>query len=273
MDLTAIIALALLLVPLALLTEGPLRIVLGLLFLLFFPGYVLIAALFPRRDSLDTIERVILSFAVSIAFVPLTGVALNYTTWGITSQSVVVTASVFIVLGSAVALYRRLRLAKDERFDIRPHVGRPQPGQWSKLNVVLSALLVLAVLGTIGIVVYTVNAARSGDKFTEFYVLSTEGTVKGLPEKLTVGRPGEVILGIENHEHETTTYRIEIWIAGKKIQDVGPVIVDDGEEWEEKIAFVPTAVGTNQEVDFRLRKGDASELYREVRLWVDVERS
>ena len=53
------------------------RIVLGLPFVLFFPGYTFVAALFPRKDDLDAIERVALSLGLSIAVVPLVGLALN----------------------------------------------------------------------------------------------------------------------------------------------------------------------------------------------------
>ena len=47
--------------------------------MLFLPGYALIATLFPRKDDLDGIERIALSFGLSIAITPLLGLALNYT--------------------------------------------------------------------------------------------------------------------------------------------------------------------------------------------------
>ncbi|MCK4222104.1 MAG: DUF1616 domain-containing protein, partial [Dehalococcoidia bacterium] len=79
MDLLLIVIANLALLPAALFTTGPLRIVLGLPFLLFSPGYALIAALFPKKGSLDGIERIALSFGLSIAVVPLIGLILNYT--------------------------------------------------------------------------------------------------------------------------------------------------------------------------------------------------
>lgn len=54
----------LLIVVIILLPSNSLRIALGLPFLLFFPGYTLVAALFPKRESLEAIERVALSFGL-----------------------------------------------------------------------------------------------------------------------------------------------------------------------------------------------------------------
>ena len=88
-----------------------LRIILGLPFVLFFPGYTLIAALFPRRTTLDSIERVALSFGLSIAAVPLIGLILNYTPWGIELEPILISITIFIIATSLIAWYRRHKLA------------------------------------------------------------------------------------------------------------------------------------------------------------------
>ena len=58
------------------------RYFLGSIFVLFLPGYTFIKALFPTKE-LDNIERVALSMGMSLALVPITGLILNYTPWGI----------------------------------------------------------------------------------------------------------------------------------------------------------------------------------------------
>ena len=105
-DLTLVILLTLsciLFVLIPPLNETPVRIILGLLLVLFLPGYSLIAALFPRRDDLDGIERIALSFGLSIAVVPLLGLALNYTPFGIRLLPILVVLSVFTVSLAVVA--------------------------------------------------------------------------------------------------------------------------------------------------------------------------
>ena len=59
------------------------KTILELFVILFIPGYSLIAALFPRKDDLEDIERTALSFGLSVTITPLIGLALHYTIGGI----------------------------------------------------------------------------------------------------------------------------------------------------------------------------------------------
>ncbi len=109
-DLALVIALTLACILFVLaprLNETPVRVVLGLVLVLFLPGYSLIAALFPRRGDLDGIERIALSFGLSIAVVPLIGLGLNYTQYGIRLVPVLFGLSLFTVLLALVAYIRR----------------------------------------------------------------------------------------------------------------------------------------------------------------------
>jgi hypothetical protein len=70
--------------------QAYLRNVVALIFTLWLPGYTFIKALFPQKISnkttdkdLDTIERIALSVGMSLALVPIVGLLLNYTPWGI----------------------------------------------------------------------------------------------------------------------------------------------------------------------------------------------
>ncbi len=79
------------------LNDSFVRTIFGLLFILFLPGYALIAALFPKIDDLDGIERVALSFGLSIAVAPLIGLGLNYTPFGIRLTPILVSLSIFTI--------------------------------------------------------------------------------------------------------------------------------------------------------------------------------
>jgi len=79
-------------------------------------GYTLIATLFPRKDDLDGIERIALSFGLSIAISPLLGLALNYTPFGIRLTPVLTVLSVFTIALAIGAYVRRSGILEEDRF-------------------------------------------------------------------------------------------------------------------------------------------------------------
>ena len=95
-----------------------LRTYLGILLVLFLPGYALTGAIFPAKNDLEGIERAVVSFGLSIAVVPIMGLGLNYTIWGIREIPILTVLSVFTLLMCAIAYYRRSLLPEAEAFEI-----------------------------------------------------------------------------------------------------------------------------------------------------------
>lgn len=208
--LTVLLILAIYLLP-----DSVLRTIIGLPFLLFFPGYLAIAALFPAREDLDDIERVALSFGLSIAITPLIGFGLNYTPWGIRLTPILLSVSAFIFLAAAVSLYRRQSVTDPFRpFD----PFQKWQAAWSSfqaekgLDKALSVILILSILSSVFALGYVIAFPKQGESFTEFYVLGPEGRASGYPQ-LEVGENGTVILGLVNHEHQEMNYTIMIWLV------------------------------------------------------------
>jgi hypothetical protein len=115
------VSLGTLLVVYALPDDFPLvvfRWVLGSVFVLFIPGYVAVEALFPKGRELDGIERLALSVGLSLALVPLVGLLLNYTPWGIRLDPIMVSLTILTIGLALVAFVRRFKLSV-ERFELR----------------------------------------------------------------------------------------------------------------------------------------------------------
>ena len=94
------------------------RVLLGFIFVLGLPGYSLVRALFPRAlplrtssEGLDNLERIALSVGASLGLVPLVGLALNYTPWGITLTSTVFSLFILTLLLATIAVAREYRAA------------------------------------------------------------------------------------------------------------------------------------------------------------------
>jgi len=84
-----------------------LRILVGAVFVLFVPGYVLIEALYPKADELEGLERFALDVGLSIAMVPMVGLVLNYTRFGIRLNPIFAALSVIVVGLGLVGVWRK----------------------------------------------------------------------------------------------------------------------------------------------------------------------
>ncbi len=96
-------------------TKPPLlyaRYVLGSLYVLFLPGYALIEFLYPRGNELSPLERVALSIGLSLAIVPLIGLLLNYTPWGIRLKPILVSTSTLTIALALASSYRRYAIMR-----------------------------------------------------------------------------------------------------------------------------------------------------------------
>ncbi|WP_248516872.1 DUF1616 domain-containing protein [Salinarchaeum laminariae] len=328
------------------LRETPLRVALGLPFVLFLPGYAFIAALFPETGApptasneeaddgtptadesatpttgddggsadgmadtvreritrppavtgrgIDGIERVALSFGLSIAIVPLLGLVLNFTPWGIRLLPILVAVGGFTILAAIVAARRRWLLPPEDRFRV-PYrewwaAGRAElfdPDD--RTDAVLNVVLVLAVLLAAGSVGYAVLVPAEGEAFTEFYLLTETDdgdlVADGYPEELVVGEPANMTVGIGNEEHSRESYTVVVQLqrvevvngsAGEGVQNGTNVteveVVErqeldrmnadlaDGETWQQPHEIVALGMtGEDRRLKYLLYRGEPPE--------------
>ena len=88
-----------------------LRIMFGSLYVLFLPGYFLTYLFFPKNlnkdEKIDVIERIALSFALSIAIVPLVVFYLNLIGIKINVFNTSITILVIIIITLILCVYRQ----------------------------------------------------------------------------------------------------------------------------------------------------------------------
>jgi uncharacterized membrane protein len=304
--------------------ETPLRIVLGLPFVLFIPGYAFIAALFPeagagptddtdqdgdesdasatghgRDGGIDGIERVALSFGLSIAIVPLIGLVLNFTPFGIRLVPIVVSLVGFTLVAVAFGARRRHALPVEDRFQVpyrawygsaREELFQPD----SRGDAALNVLLVLSIVLAIGSVGYAVAVPSQGEQFTEFYVLteneSGDLVADDYPTEFTQGEARPIVVGLQNHEREDVEYSVVIELQRVEQVDNGTNVsvleetqlerftmqAADNETVTRNVLLQPDMVGEDIRIVFLLYKDTvpaeptAENAYRELHLWVNV---
>jgi uncharacterized membrane protein len=250
------------------------RTALGIPMVLFLPGYALIAALFPKKSDLDGIERIALSFGLSIAVVPLIGLGLNFTPFGIRLIPILICLSIFTFAMCSIAFWRRSKLSSEESFSIpfgemvsslKGEIFNPK----SLMDKVLTVILILSIIISILVLIYVIVTPKQGEKFTEFYILGENGKAEGYPTLLEVGNNSKVIAGIVNHEYIFTNYTMDIVLQNETLKRYSISLMQNS-TWEEKVSFSPRISGKNMKLEFLLYKEENfSAPYRDLHLWVN----
>lgn len=330
-------------------SDTPIRVIFGLVFVLFLPGYAFIAALFPEagappettdspdqssdtqtednkpapepgtaaaeattttesdvtlqnqgQSGIDGIERVALSFGLSIAIVPLIGLILNFTPWGIRLGPIAVSVSGFTLISAAVAARRRAELPPEEQFqvpyrdwlnDARAELFDPE----SRTDAALNVLLAVSVLLAVGSVGYAVAVPPQGEQFSEFYLLTEqpdgELVADNYPQEITIDDRPELIVGIGNQEYERTNYTVVVQLQTVTTEGNNTTVeerteidrftatVAHNETHHERHTLTPTRTGENLRVKYLLYTEDvpstptAETAYRDLHLWMNVSSS
>ncbi|ADJ13721.1 DUF1616 domain-containing protein [Halalkalicoccus jeotgali] len=240
----------------------PVRVALALPLVLLVPGYAFISSLFPEAPDDDgtgfgTLERLVLSIALSLALVAMIAYVANFTPYGITLLPITVGVVAWTVLFSLLGLLRRARLPGEKRY--RPTAGAHlggltglftvqsrRPGETrgafepeSGRHVLLNGFLVFSVLVLLVGGAYMAVAAPSlpnEEPHTEFYLLSENGegelTSTDLPTDLSAGETAPITVAIENHEGERVTYTTVVYQQQVTLSDDGRTVesVDGSEE-------------------------------------------
>jgi hypothetical protein len=95
-----------------------LRYFFGSILVLFLPGYALVELLYSKRKELDDLTRLALSIGLSLAIVPLVGLVLNYTAFGIRLIPIAVSLgglTLLLLVGALVRKFSYYRLASYAR--------------------------------------------------------------------------------------------------------------------------------------------------------------
>ncbi|KDE59537.1 hypothetical protein EL22_20740 [Halostagnicola sp. A56] len=283
--------------------SGYLRILLAIPLVVFFPGYALVAILFPDTvgddqrsfddertglgravllsGGIEPIERLILSIAFSVAFVPVVPLIATVTPWGITSRPVLLGVSILTVCLTLVAIVSRYRVPPSNRFVpsnmlVLPMLtGGDQSSPYTKTNTrPYNVALTLGLALLVASAGFAVANPVQHDGFTEFSVQGSEldGEMQTVYDSTaTAGEPYTVPFSITNQEHSDQTYTVVALFEQVEYGDGGEnsasviertaltnesISVADGETRNESLEVTPPSAGDNRRLTLLLYTGE-----------------
>ena len=288
--------------------DSVVRPILAVVFVLFVPGWTLMAALFPetRAESVDDpndctrsttgIERIVYSVVLSFVVSGLVGITLNFTEYGVRRLPVITGIVGITLLLVGIAVFRRLNVPTERRFApsltaARSRVGTSDRSAGSGVSFATTLAVAFAVLVVVSSITFAVAVRDDGERFTELYVLSEndqgELIAAGQEMSFTEGETRTLTVGIENREDKPIDYTL--------ITEVQRISPSNGSVMEtQQVDRSTYSVGEGEAVRFRsqvplnvtgervrlvyfLYAGDPPldptvvNAYREVHLWMDIE--
>ncbi len=286
----------------------PIRAVFGFPLLLFFPGYAILTVLFPgqpRRSRYNTfdplsrsisgVERVALSFGISLALIP--PIALVF--WTVNDQGFGVRAilwvfTAIITLGMIYGTYRRFRLPMRDRYRIPVSHWmselRTNGFSGGVIGTLLRIGLAISVILAVGTLGYAVLVPNQSASYTNTSLL-TRGPTGDLTaanySNAMAENGGNLILSIENNEKESVSYTVVVKIqrvetngqqtsvnSSDELKRLQTTVVD-GETDYLSHTVSPSMNGENLRLQYLIYKGDppavttASNAYQTLFIWVD----
>jgi uncharacterized membrane protein len=196
---------------------GVARQVVAVASVLFVPGYTIVAALFPRDGDLDWIERIALSFGLSIAAVALLGVVLNYTPFGVRVETIVGALLGFTLAISVIAYVRRVRVSPEERLGFELDVAVPRMGELNGFDKAVTGTLAAVILVGVVALAFVLSVPQAKLGFTEFFLLNANGQPANYPSRLKVSENATVTLVVVNHENVGVNYTARVDLVGLAI--------------------------------------------------------
>lgn len=248
-----------------------LRIILGLPFALFLPGFLLTAVLFPKKDEIDGLTRITISVGLSIIIVPLIGLLLNYLSLGVKLLPMMLSLIFLDTFLLFLSWYRRTNLPEEKRFSLTLTIDLLKWSNKTKeTNIIHAALLITGFL-LIFTSVFILSSPKTDKNFTEFYITGLDDITAGYPKQLQVGENGTVKAVIVNNEHQKTRYRMDILVDGDIFQTISPIDIANQEKQEITVLFNTEELEGLVNVEFLLyRDGQDMKPYRQLRLWVEI---
>lgn len=247
------------------------RILAGLVVVLFWPGYCLQAAVFPRRRELEDRERVALSFGLSIGVVAVMAPVLDRLPWGVRVGPVVIGYALFMLICTGVGAYRRRNIPEADRYCGIKSMNVADWWKHTDASVRKAyAVQAVAVLGGVGVMIANMIVPHPGEQYSEFYIVGADGLAEGFIQEVRVGERVEVRCGIGNHEGAAAEYRLEVRQDGELIGRGGSFSLQDGEVLEAAVEFAAAREGDDVKIEFWLIRDADERPYRRLELWMDV---
>lgn len=215
--------------------------------LLFVPGYVLVAAIYPGRCKppadrdqaapastgvlggrsgvrnppsdvgLVPFERVVLSFGMTVVVLPIIGGFVWAAVGSVSGGHLLFGLAAFVLLLLSPAAARRTTLPEDVGFTVNPSLQLAAVRRWitaeSPLTLMVNVLLVVGVVVTVSTLSYAFLVPAEGESYTTALLLTEQQdsyVAADYPDSFQPGEPRQLVVELTSHERRQMSYTVVV---------------------------------------------------------------
>lgn len=245
------------------------RVIAGSVLIFFTPGYLLLAALYPDSELLDFGQRFWVSFGLSVVVVGLLGLVIVFSI-GVTLRVVYSVLLLWILAMALIATYRRHVAPPPKSFPgyallSLAWMGKLRAKNWGQRAEAITILLIILAAGRLLWV-----SSRTVPQFTEFYLLGDDGALGNYPERVGVGEPVSITIGIVNHENEATPFALVYRLNDGEDVILEQLVLRQNERREFEAELSLPAEKGLYKVTLSLQKENESDPVQYLHVWLSV---
>ncbi len=243
---------------------SPVRVPFGLLLSLVLPGYAVTTAAFPGR-SFSRGERVLFTFGLSLALAVLSGIALNWSPWRLSTVSFAFFLGGVSLLSCVIALLRRMTMAPWEQVADQAAIEEnfSQP-----LRFKLSHWLMFGLAGIITVIAIG-SAALEARRNPASDVLQL--WMVPVPMASSGVEPNTVRIGVRNFEYASADYSLQLMRGGYVVQEWPQLRVAQGNTWEVTMTLKSDWPGVGPVEAVLYQASAPREPFRKTSFWLNQE--
>ncbi len=266
------------------------RIIFALPIVIFFPGYAFVSFLWPENHTvyeaenskgnetntrgIKVIERIVLSFGLSIVILAFIGIILNFIS-EISLKPILAFLIIFIVFVCGMGWYRRSLIPEADRFTMPVEKINIFQNAEEPEDKFIAIVLVISLIISGFTLAYVLTNPLEGENFTEFYVLDQNRGITDLPLNMTTNETKTITIGTVCHEYESTNYIIIISLLNTTGQRQNITLSSydialEHEQINETFFAFQIDYAGQYKLTMELYKDDDPTVYREIHLWIDV---
>jgi uncharacterized membrane protein len=205
---------------------------------------------------------------VEVGFV---GLGLSYTLWKITFWSLVTALATISVLILVVAVFLHRHQKRSNYTEVSTALRRRIAQGWNALprkDKLSWLFLGFTVVLSIGLVPILMTGRQQ--PFAEFYIDTEFSETPPWQETLAPGNSADIPVTIISHEMETEDFHLEILIDDQQYHSINLGQLEPEQKTTSLIPLSTEQVGLHR-IGLNLYRGEASQPYRSLHLWITVE--